>query len=451
MASEKRFSLQTLSKEIKAILNKDLIFMGLNQIWTLLSGPILLILIPTYLTAEVQGYWFTFSSFSALTAFADLGFFSLILQFAAHEFAHLHFDSKNNIEGEEEHLRKLASLFRFMVKWIVIMGLGVYPFIFLFGFSVLSSQTTLIQWIFPYSLYIISIFLDFPLNNILYFTEGCNSVANIQRIRLITSFIYFVSEIVLLLLGFGLFALSIPLIFKTIIGYVLVFIKYRPFYSKLYHSPISSSFDWKKEILPLLLKYAISFGSGYLIFSIYNPIMFTTKGAIEAGKIGLTLTLFMGLLTISSVWLNAVGPQINIHVALKQWKELDQLFFKRLILSLATFLLGSLAFTILLIIFRDRFEILSRFSNITTIIIVCVSFITQVLINGLAIYLRAHKQEPLVIPSLISAIYCLITTLLCAHYLSVDWFMLGFVTSYLWGLPWTLRVFYIKKKVWHEK
>jgi hypothetical protein len=102
--------------KLKQILSdKDLINTAINQLYRLISGPLMLLFIPLYLTQIEQGYWYTFTSVAALAVFADLGFSNIILQFAAHEFAFLKFNSDETISGDEIHLRKLADFFRFSV------------------------------------------------------------------------------------------------------------------------------------------------------------------------------------------------------------------------------------------------------------------------------------------------------------------------------------------------
>lgn len=98
---------------LKHWFSRDLVSTALNQMWKVVSGPVTLVLIPLSLTPELQGYWYTIFGLSFLMLFADLGFSNIILQFAAHEFAYLHFDGGWKISGDEEHLRKLASFFKF--------------------------------------------------------------------------------------------------------------------------------------------------------------------------------------------------------------------------------------------------------------------------------------------------------------------------------------------------
>lgn len=56
-------------------------------------------------------------------------------------------------------------------------------------------------------------------------------------------------------------------------------------------------------------------------------------------------------------------------------------------------------------------------------------------------YLRGHKQEPLMALSLVSALYVALTTILCAQYLPKEYLFVGFLSSYLWGIPIVYRIY----------
>ena len=111
---------------MKNYLNSAVAFTQLNQLFRGLSGILTLILIPLFLTKEQQGYWFTMTSLAALAMLAELGFFQVVLQFAAHEFAYLRFDH-NDIVGSEEHEKRLASLFCFLCQMGVVRCRGGLP------------------------------------------------------------------------------------------------------------------------------------------------------------------------------------------------------------------------------------------------------------------------------------------------------------------------------------
>lgn len=119
---------------------KDLLSTLINQLWRVIAGPLVLLFIPLYLTSIEQGYWYTFSSIAALAVFADLGFSTISLQFAAHEFSRLKFNSNRTLVGDEISLWKLASFFRFSVRWLGrIIGI-VFPLIVVGGYFFLIQN-----------------------------------------------------------------------------------------------------------------------------------------------------------------------------------------------------------------------------------------------------------------------------------------------------------------------
>ena len=440
----------SVKSELRNLFNKDLVFTGLNQIWLLIAGPVLLLLIPFILSVESQGYYYTMSSLIGLIIFADLGFSTIVLQFSAHEFAHLTFDAKNNIIGEDNYIKRLASLFRFSIKWVLFIVAVGYPLIFGFGFSILSTKSYNVDWIFAWGIFVFFSACDFIINPILNFLEGCNSVANIQKLRMLTSIVYSIFLILFLILHLDLMSIGYALFIKVLFGIVLIVKKYGLGLKTLFKASIENYYNWKPEIFKLLGKYAISFASGYLIFQIYTPLAFTYYGAAEAGKLGLSIVLWNSIYCISTVWIASIIPKLNITISLKKWEELDKLFFKNLKLTILTYLGGCFIFFLAFGLFSNSWWIFNRFSDLQTLILLSVSYFFQAIINAIAFYLRGHREEPLVIPSFLSGIYCLITTIFISINFPISFIMLGFFSAYLWGFAWTLYIFQKKRTLWHK-
>lgn len=93
------------------MISRDVLYTQANQIWKAASGLVTLLLIPVFLTQQEQGYWFTMMSLASLSILADLGFFQVTLQFAAHEFAYLKFDNNDIVEAKTIVRGLRASLF----------------------------------------------------------------------------------------------------------------------------------------------------------------------------------------------------------------------------------------------------------------------------------------------------------------------------------------------------
>lgn len=429
---------------LKKFFTHDFRHTVINQLWKLISGPALLILIPIYLNVEAQGFWFTFLSLGALAVFADLGFTAIILQFSAHEFAHLHFDENKKITGNEYHLKRISSLFRYALHWGFKISIIAFPLIVLVGYIILSQKEVTIQWAMPWIIYSIGSVLIFINNIVLSFIEGCNSVGDVQKIRFRIS----VLNITLILFGllgdFELFALAIAMLTSATIGLIIILKTYGTMLKQLYNVEVLDRHNWKKEILPLLGKYSISWASGYFIFSIFTPTAFHYYGAVEAGKVGLSIAFWIAIFSISNVWMTVILPKMNMLIAKGNYKELNLIFYRHLFLTIGTYIVGSIFIFILYYFFNENsyvINIINRFVSPLSMLIISVCWLLQILISGLAIYMRAHKEEPLVVISFLNGIYVSFTTLLLAIFLPFEYFFLGFLSSYIFVLPTVLKIF----------
>jgi hypothetical protein len=156
----------------------------------------------------------------------------------------------------------------------------------------------------------------------------------------------------------------------------------------------------------------------------------------------------MGVFSVANAWLYAVTPRLNMHVSQREWKHLDALFIRHLVLSVITFLACAACVLACLHVLRGRLALIDRLVDMTSMSFLAAAWFFQLIVNALALYLRAHKQEPLVVPSVTTAIYAAISTLLCAKYLDTKFFFLGYLSSYIWGIPWALYIFSTKRKAW---
>jgi hypothetical protein len=95
---------------------------------------------------------------------------------------------------------------------------------------------------------------------------------------------------------------------------------------------------------------------------------------------------------------------------------LDSIFKKHLILSIFTYIFGIVFLFIIIIFFKDYVPFDERLVSPFSLMIISTGWLLQIIINSLAVYMRAHKEEPLVIPSFLSGIYISLVTLLIAIY-----------------------------------
>jgi hypothetical protein len=439
-------------KKIMNLFSREVIYSALNQLWRMIYGPVVLLFIPFFLSQEHQGFWFTFMSISALSVFADLGFNNIVMQFSAHESAFVEFRN-GRFEGSDENIQRLSSLFRFICRWIIMVSSISFPVIFLIGFVVFIQKENVSYWVVPWILYLVGSALNFISTSILSFFEGCHKLAEVQKIRFFSGIILSILILSFLYFHFDLYALALSMLLNSLFILMMIIIFFGRQIRILLRVPISVFHDWKREILGLFWKYAVSWGSGYLIFQIYTPLMFQAYGSVLAGKVGITIALWSTMYNISNIWIYTATPKINRCVAKKQWHLMDGLFAKNITLSSLTYLAGVCALSALLLLLPGRFvfvdRIVERFLPVIPFVFLGTGWFLQVIVNGLAVYLRSHKQEPLMVMSLLSGIYIVATTVFVSKFLPADYFFAGFLTSYLWGLPAVIAIFVSKRKKWH--
>jgi len=414
---------------------------SINQLSRIIYGLVLVICVPLYLSPEIQGYWFTLMSLAFLMVFADLGFSAITMNYAAHEYAYLNIKG-NVISGDELHLKRLASFFQFTLKWVVntlcIMG----PLIVIVSYFLLNKKGATEIWLLPWVIYLISSMLTFINNVLLFFFEGCDQIDVGQKIRALIFFISAIGSIIALSAGWQLMALACPSLLGAIIGFSLINFKYRAIIKKLLLEAKGFKQNWFKEFFPLWWRYSISWISGYFIFQIFTPITFNYFGPIAAGKVGLTMTLWQGIYSVATIWVSSVVPRINMHISRREWDHLDKTFYRRTLLAGGTYFLISLPIIVGFAFgFNYKIALFQRFLSAPAMIMLSIACFFQLIVNAMATYLRAHKQEPLMLISVLSAFYIVLVTCLCVKYLPIQYIFFGFLSSNLWSFPWIYIVF----------
>ncbi len=429
----------------KIVSDKDLVNTAINQLYRLVSGPLMLLFIPLYLTQEEQGYWYTFSSVAALSVFADLGFSNIILQFAAHEFAFLKFKEDGTIYGDKVHLHKLADFFRFSVKWLCKVTLIVFPIIVIAGYFFINQKNNEnINWVMPWFIYSISSALVFVNSSLLSFFEGCNSVAKVQRIRFKIAVLTSCFVLSGLFLKIKLFALASSLIASALLGSFLIYKNYKNLIIQLWKMSSVMFYSWKKEFLSLIWRYALSWSSGYFLFQAFVPLAFKYYGEAVAGRVGLSLAVANVILSIANIWMVSKITLLNILISQKDWIKIKFLLKTVLKKSILTFCILGITFLCLDVVFYYEFWLFQRLLMPYDMCILLIAWLLQLIVGILATYLRAHKKEPMVWISIIDAVYVFFITLYIVKHQTITWLFIGFLSSFIFVIPYTLYIFYLQ-------
>ena len=85
---------------------------------------------------------------------------------------------------------------------------------------------------------------------------------------------------------------------------------------------------WNQEVWPFQWRIAVSWLSGYFLFWIFNPVLFAFRGPVEAGKMGMSLSLANAIQAIAVSWVSTKSAPFGTLIARKEYRRLDETFFR---------------------------------------------------------------------------------------------------------------------------
>jgi O-antigen/teichoic acid export membrane protein len=210
--------------------------------------------------------------------------------------------------------------------------------------------------------------------------------------------------------------------------------------------------NWKTEIWPLQWKIALSWLSGYFIFQLFTPVLFAYRGAVEAGQLGMSFSVVNALMSISMAWMSTKAPQFGTLVAKRDYLSLDRLF--KLTLSRSFFVMAVIGIMLCLvnyILHVRSIQLASRVIDPLPFTLLVVTTMLNYVTYAQSTYLRAHKQEPFLWISLISAGLIAALTLTLGKSYGALGIMTGyFVVCAIIGFGWGSVIFFTKRREWQN-
>ena len=412
--------------------------------WGVLAGPLTIILIATRFSKVEQGYYYTFSSLLALQVFFELGLLTVLAQFAAHEFAFLSWGEKGEISGSEAHRDRFVDLLGKGFKWYsvcaVLLIIILIPAGLLF-FTQSSANIVDFTWRLPWALAVIGVGCNLLLIPFYAVITGSGDVASINRRELMGGMTGSITGWVVIASGGGLYAIPAVTTGTIVVGIVYL-LRSKP---RLITTAFSHTFgtlrpahtiSWWGEVWPMQWKIALSWVSGYFIFQLFTPVLFRFHGPVVAGQMGMTLSAVNAVQGVCLMWLNTHSPGFGKLIAYKKWQELDISFNQILKQAMVVCTVLSVAAIMVIAGLQSYTTIGARFLPAHQALIFLVAVCGNIAISGWAIYMRAHKQEPMLFLSIIGAILIGTSTLI----LGIKYSSMGMSVGYcliilFYGVP----------------
>lgn len=387
---------------ISRILSNTVFIQRLSQAFT---GLVTMFLIARYLSPDLQGWYYTFTSISAVYTLFDLGLSVVLVQLSAHLFSRLSWISLGRIEGiqSEGFLKLTHQSVRFYVRLALLYLLIITPLGTVFFSYKALDFASIIQWISPWISLVIFTALNILTLPFMAVIEGSGKVKEVYFLRTIQNLLGSVCLWLALIFGYKLFALSmLPAV--SFLAVLVWLIYSKPYLLEISFARSSENFHWKHEVWPLQWRVGLSWIAGYLLTQIYTPILFHFDSAKVAGQMGLSLTIANMLGLLAQSWIARRVPDMGKSVANKDWDTFDRVFKHDFYISLLMYSVGGVALCLFALVLNHETgygeRILPIVPFIGLLIVVFVNHIT----GALASHLRSYKKEPLVMVSLISTL-----------------------------------------------
>lgn len=420
-----------------------------------LGGLVTIFLIASFMTKEEQGFYYTFASVLAIQIFFELGLGGIIVQFVAHEMAHLHFKNPDKIEGKADNLSRLSSIMHFCFKWyalfagMLLVSLLTVGYLF---FTKYGGNNPSVEWKIPWLIVALGGSLNLLISPWMAVLQGMNKVKEMARLALFQQLVVLAITWISLILGAKLYIAAINSMTSLL---VLTLLYSRTSYPRLllnlYKQKVIEKISYRHEIFPYQWRIALSWISGYFIFQMFNPVIFAFNGAVAAGQMGMTLVAINSILSLILSWTSTKIPIWSTFIANKDFQKLDQSFNKVLRDSTIVGIICIIAFIIVLVgIDKFQLSIANRFLPIWLSVLLAVTVPLNNIVNSWATYLRCHKKEPFLFQAIIIGLLCAISTILTAKFFGVSGVVIGYTLIIVFiSLPLSYHIFKTKKNTWH--
>lgn len=420
--------------------------------WASIAGLVTVVLIARTLSGAEQGYYYTFGSLVALQLVFELGFSVVILQLATHEAAHLELSEAGAVAGDAKAHARLASVLQKAIKWYsaaaVLMGAVLLPV----GWHFFQRNGIGgIRWHLPWIAVVLASCITFQIDPVFSFLEGCGWVSRVARARWTQAMLGSLLAWTALLLHKGLFAPALLISGQAIAGLYFLWTRRRLLVGLLRHAVGEHGISWGTEVWPFQWRIAVSYASGYLIFQLFNPVLFKFYGPAVAGQMGMSLNMSNALASVAIAWINTKAAPLGALIARREFARLDHMFFRAAGQTLLLCLAGSAAlWTALFLVRQHGWSFSRRVLPPVPLALLLATMCLNQAVASMALYLRAHKQEKFLLPSVVGGVLVAASTLTIGRVYGPTGMTAGhFTVTLVVGLGMGGYIFRKYRELWH--
>lgn len=371
-----------------------------NRLVGMTGNLILLLLVATYTTKTMQGFYYTFTSLLVLQFLVELGLGTAVIQTISH--------ATTSMEKE--------AYIAFYLRWYKIAAtlliLILIPAILVFEKEYLDvigyQEAIIIPWV------ILSVMtgVNLYLNGWFAILEGLGEINRVSKIRALQTSFGFAIAGLAVYAGGNLYSLSLLSATQCIIGILSLRVRTVNPIINLGRAASVEKVDWRKNIWPLQWRVAISWISGFFIFYFFTPMIMKTDGPVAAGQLGMSLQLMQAINSLSNVWISTEFTIYGDLLSRKKVMDMEALFWSNFKKATLTLIFLVVIVSILLYLLQAS-NLRGRILPSDHLILLAFVCFSNHIFFTMNYYVRSYKQDSFWALSFVNAI---ITTVFCLVY-----------------------------------
>jgi len=423
---------------------------ALLRISSIAVGPITALAIASRLSLVEQGYYFSFVSILAARAVFDAGVAQVIVNTTGQEGSSLAVDRKSGVSGPADAVASVRDIFHFAIGWYGAAAVAMLLFVGAGGYAFFASSAHAdVNWQWPWIFFVVLGSIDFALQAFWTLLEGLNQIVHIYLMRSVKAIASVLALASIIFLNGGLWSVVGYMAAAVVVNLVLIF-SWRALFTFLAKAS-GGSLSWRQAIWPFQWRMAVSWAGGYLAIPLFVPIVFRVTGPAAAGKVGMTMAIVTAAASLSQSVIDAKVPYFCGVIAARQWNELDRRFFRRGMVSILLFLATLAAGVIAILVFEMLgIHFTSRIVSWPIFALFAGGALVNQVISLEAIYMRCHRREPMMWPSIIGGLIAAPATyILVVHFGGAGVGISYLGLSMFFGLPVATTILIVIRSRWH--
>ncbi len=293
---------------------------------------------------------------------------------------------------------RLSSIARFGMSWFLV---GAIAFLVLGGvggqifFDRVPGGAEVTRG--PWPLLTIAAACDIAFLPIWSLLEGAGHVRSVYSYRTYRIVFLGLGTWGCMVSGGGLWSLPVGYLATIPLSVYWAFGRHGDFSRRYFARGGSAHVNWLKEMMPMQWRLGVVWAAGYAGSWLIVPMCLRLLGPVSAGRVGMALSLAMGVTSVGGAVVLVKSRRFGALVALRRWAELDRLALRQGLMSLALLSFGGIAvFLADVFLSHTGHPFAARLPSLPATAGLLAGTIAMNATLPMAVYLRAHKREPLV-------------------------------------------------------